>query len=205
MKNIIMFIFILLSISLYSNEKNERLELNKVAHKIKIDFAKKMSTKYGFELVGTGGGGVTELNLLSLHFQYPNKTYELPEARYLMIQCVNEFLNEINSNNYFKNHSKIYPFNINNIEIIIGFVTNNKFASEGKIASVGFYNEGKIYYHIHDDEKDTLETISMETYEKALQIVEQERSNTPSSGDSLSKASTKQANIETSDKVSLEK
>ncbi|MES2344556.1 MAG: hypothetical protein V4494_01265 [Chlamydiota bacterium] len=156
---------------------DERINMNKLANQISSDFSKKMEKKFGFKLYGLGGGGDCDLNTFSLHFQCP-MILDLCEARNLIIEITQNFLDIVNSDKNIKPYLRVYPFTVNNLDFIIGFTIKNTYPIEGKIAFIGF-NNGKINYATYDHEKKILKTIFRETYDEALNAVEQEKNTIP--------------------------
>ena len=136
-------------------------------------FANKVHMEKGLILTGTGGGGSSEkgLTMLSVSFEKDQKI-DLSEARKLIVECTDEFVSEINSSLDLKKHLFSVPFTYENIKISILFVDQkeHEFVSPPFISAIRI-SEGEIRYKIH--ENDHLKMVKEETYEEALEILEQ--------------------------------
>jgi hypothetical protein len=170
----IFFLIILFGVMINTNanttkSESELVKMDTIADQLSLNFSKKMKEKFGFDLLGMGGGGFHDFNALSMHFNSPN-VLELSEARILILEVVSEFLNSINSDKNIKPYLRNYPFDASNIRFLIGFTKNNQYPIEGKVAFIGF-SYGKINYATFDHENDRLKNIFRETYDEALQIV----------------------------------
>ena len=144
------------------------------ADKVICSFIKKVKKKYDFLVVGTGGGGPGDkgLNLLSVDFESYQKM-GIPEARKILVDCVQEFLIEINASEELKQYLAVYPFTAKNIGVLIQFTDKKRpiYMSPPSLA-VARIDKEKLAYIINIVETDRLERIKEETYEEALQILE---------------------------------
>jgi hypothetical protein len=166
-----------------TRSENERIKMNKIAGQVSVNFSKKMKEKFDFDLLGMGGGGFHDLNTLSFHFNCP-MILDVFEARKLIIQVVDEFINDINSKQNIKLYLRNYPFTVNNINLLIGFKKNNQYPIEGKVAFISCSNE-KIDYATFEHEKNHLTNIFRETYNEALQIISKKNNDNTSNSSSI--------------------
>ncbi len=95
-----------------------------IAEDILADMAEKLPKRHNMIVIGTGGGLAKRVNVLSLSFeiQGPQSKEKLRE---ILIDCVEEFLLALNSNEKLRPHLKTYPFTSQGINIVI-FVTECK-------------------------------------------------------------------------------
>ena len=146
----------------------------KVADKITARTAKKLKQEKGLILIGTGGGMMNDIKMMMMGFNY-YKVIDMDEARKLLIYCVEEYLNAINSDEKVRPYLHNYPFTAENIEIKIFFYKPDGSNVAPNEISVATANEGRMAYSIDDPEKHTLKRIHRESYEEALKIVSSQK------------------------------
>jgi hypothetical protein len=107
-----------------------------------------------------------------LSFLAKNRYYTTEEARVLMVNCIEELLERINSNLEVRDYLDHYPFTEKGIDFSIEFLNEKgEDVSDGYIAYVSIINE-TLFYYIYRPETDMLEKIYKEPYLEALQIVQ---------------------------------
>ena len=145
---------------------------DRIADCITKAFSQKMYKNKGLVTIGTGGGaaqgsskGLTTLAVTMECYQKAN----LQQARKLLLECINEYITEINKHDEFKEHAHSFPFNSENIDISILFTnkTTQEFYSPPCLA-VARIMEGKLSYCISPDSNGPLQRILAETYKEAI-------------------------------------
>ncbi len=116
----------------------------------------------------------------SIHQFYINffskEQLDLNTARKKLIKCIGNFLVEINNNIRIRNYIYEYPFDHRDLHFGISFYDNFNKRVQDKYISSCVLDKNKIYYEIaHSD--GSFSQIHEETYEEALKIVENEKSN----------------------------
>lgn len=154
-------------------EEEEWSRCDLIANRITYNFSIKMYETEGLINTGTGGGGPGKLRMLSVSFDCYQKM-DISQARKLLLECVDEFLAEINKTPEIAPYSREFPYTFKNVNIDILFIDKEtrNFLSPPSIAAAGI-KEGVLDYSIHQDER--LKFIKFETYEEALKIVEQDK------------------------------
>lgn len=153
-----------------SHSKYQLEEDEKLVNAISAQTAKKLHDEKGLILVGTGGEMMYEIKMLMMSFDY-RKVVDVIMARKLLVDCVEEYLLEINSNEKIRPYLHNYPFTPKNIEIEIGFYNpDGSEVASGQI-NLASAREGKMFYYVDYPEKCTLKAIYEETYEDALKEV----------------------------------
>ena len=89
-----------------------------MADKITARTIKILSKRYDMYLIGTGGGFIDHVNLLSLSFDVC-RPLTLEAARELIIDSVEEFLFQINGDKEIRPYLKNYPFTSAEVEVSI--------------------------------------------------------------------------------------
>ena len=82
--------------------------------------AKKLSRQYGMQVTGSGGSLMNNIDGLTLSFQLRG-AHNIDEARLLIVDCVRVFLEEINQDVKARPFLSHYPFNVNDISMMVGF------------------------------------------------------------------------------------
>ena len=85
---------------------------------ITADVAAKLAKRYNMRLIGVTGGLARRVNVLGLSFQIRGPLSK-EQLRAIVVDCVEEFLLPINTNERLRPSLKNYPFTANEIEIKI--------------------------------------------------------------------------------------
>ena len=142
-----------------SKELIEMETADRVANHITKIFSKKMYAEKGLVTIGVGGGAV----------KGSGKGLRIQQARKLLLECVNEYVAEINKHEEFKKYAHPFPFDFKNVSISILFTdkTTGMFYSPPRIATADAL-EGEFSYGTAPDPEGLLETVGEETYTEAL-------------------------------------
>ncbi len=161
MKNFIL----ILSVSLFSfvclvgmHKSNDE----KIVDGIIEDVSLKIYEKNGLVLCGTGAQMMNKIDMLGLYFDC-EKQIKIEEARKLLVDTAEQFLNDINSNEKIRPYLCHYPFKITDIEIEI-YTPPLKKANELAVVSIA---KGCLVYENYDFS--SLEVVFKETYQEGLQ------------------------------------
>ena len=131
-------------------------------------YAKKMQKEKNFILIGSGGRGLDDVEIIGVTF-YSFEKLNTEGARKLLLEVTDEFLNTINSYKKIRQHLRNFPFNSKNLRFDIIFIEEpGKSVPENYIAYISL-TEGKIMYA--NDKNDQLKVIRNESYEEAVKIV----------------------------------
>lgn len=146
-----------------------------------IRAADELTRKYGFKLVGIGGGTNLEnkIHTISMSLQL-NHPLSIEEARKMMVDSTSILLSKINNNDDIRSLLAVYPFPIENISI--AFFLNRSNGDElyhPNIDLVGLC-VGKIDYSSSDAADFYIRHHQLkESYEDAVRIVEQQKLQKP--------------------------
>jgi hypothetical protein len=153
-------------------KKTDYCEL--IENRATIAFVEKMKRKKGLIGIGIGGGSAGPgkgAKMLSVTFECYQKV-DIAQARMLLLECVQEFLAEINSKQELESCLIVFPFTYKNINISILFINKSaeSFFQPPSIAATSA-DEGQMDYFIARD--DVLTSTREEPYEESLRIAEQ--------------------------------
>jgi hypothetical protein len=171
----ISFIFLLLtlvSLKTFPSQDMEPSELKKerLADEVTYKTAEILSKKYNLVPIGTGGSAMYDIKRLALSFNC-YRLLSIEQARGLIVTCVQEYLYQINTNTEIRPFLQNYPFAPKNIEIYIYlYRPDQQEIAYGQLWSAAALN-GKIYYKTPKSEYQ-LEVLKEETFEEALEILE---------------------------------
>ena len=148
-------------------------DCEKVTNHLTQNFIKKMYSQKSLVAIGTGGGSSyleNGLRMLSVEFEIYQKS-DIQQARMLLIECVEAYLEQINKTIEFKQYASSFPFDFKNISIGIYFTDkkSRKLETPPSLA-VASADEGKLRYSIDPDPKGPLKTIRKETYQEAYSL-----------------------------------
>ena len=158
-----------------SQELIEMEKADQVADHITKIFSKKMYAEKGLVTIGIGGGPAKGsgkgLRMLSVTMQCYQKC-DIQQARKLLLECVDEYMKEINKHEEFKKHAHVFPFGSKNVSISILFTdkATQEFCPPPNIA-VADALEGEFSYGTCPDPEGLLQTVGEETYEEACLLL----------------------------------
>ena len=148
----------------------------KLAHEITAKTAKKLKEQKGLALAGTGGQMMGDIQMMMMGFNF-YKVIDIETARQLLVDSVQEYLSDINSNEEIKPHLHNYPFTPKNVEIVIYFYNPDGSQVSPSKLSIAEACRDEIIYYIDDPQKHTLKLLHEESYEEALKLVKKDGSN----------------------------
>lgn len=138
---------------------------------VMFSHSKEMKKNHEWVLSGFGGsfyGG--DIKKLDLSFAL-NKNLNIQEARKLIIKGSQILIASMNNNEEIRQYLHHFPFDSTDLNYSIRFEENNYlFVSSEYVARVLVAN-GKVYYSVFNPKTDSLERIYEESYEEALEKV----------------------------------
>ena len=172
---LIIFISFLFFFASCSSERKTIKEpiYGKYVDEIVDSYLKHIKKQYGLECFGTGGGFLSNVNNISLHFDAPSQKINIGNARVLLINCTEELLQRINKNEQIRPYLEHYPFTSKGISINVIFYDylNEKLPEEFlKGATV---TEGVVYYSRYNQKTEKFEDFYKEPYSEALEKVKE--------------------------------
>ena len=111
--------------------------------------------------------GKEKIQIMRCGFDYYNEI-SFEEARELLLEVGNLYLNTINENERIRPSLGIYPFNPKNIHVDIFISKRDGSKLKPEQLHVISINEGQLEYMNHDLENELLQIIYKETYEEAM-------------------------------------
>jgi len=146
------------------------------SNEVTNNFIKEVNKEFGFRCVATGGSMPYDVQGIDVGFiAYRKATIE--EARELEVMLIEKFLRIINSHEKIRPYLREFPFQASQADISIDFYNkNNEPETVNSISHVSQV-KNKIYYDIYDPKTFSSEEVAEESYEDALKIVQEKRSN----------------------------
>ena len=140
------------------------------------EFIEKASKKYGIKVYGSGGSMPFDVLNIEVYFSV-KKRGTIKEARELIINLKEMFVQIINDHEKLRPYLRIYPFTIDRAEVILSFCDKNGFQYKDRSPCFVLLGKGKkIYYMCLNKLGNKHENLYEEPYEEAVKIVrEQER------------------------------
>lgn len=181
MKSIVLFFFILCFVfasNLRAGFMSNRYvpeEYVVISENVLVDMGKKLSKRHNMVIIGTGGGLAKCVNMLSLSFDIKGPLSK-DKLREILVNCVEEFLLALNSNEKLRPHLKTYPFTSEGIDIALYVVDGDGIEIYDPNVSVASTWRDKILYRTVDKNNPYgYKTEIEEDYEAALKIVKGEK------------------------------
>jgi len=160
---------------------DEKPTADRLSNKLIAKFISRVEKKYSITASAIGGGGNSEgLRLLTVGFDHRGEPFTKAQARKLIIDLSQDFLNDINNDLDLKPHLVTFPFSSSNIDIcVIFYNTEGRSIFDPYIDTVSASNDKISYCTISPDNEFQYKTKENEPYEEALAIVTREKDPSP--------------------------
>ena len=151
--------------------QNTKLSERAVAvGQVRSQTIKEINKKFGAVCGATDGGGVYGVESIGMSFKIP-ENMEINDARKIIVESAQIFLNNINSSTKLKKHMVKYPFEPKDIHLL--FFTKNR--NKEELGAFDLFL-GNVSYDMRVLEKPhSFEVIHEESFEEALKIVETQK------------------------------
>ena len=145
-----------------------------IASNIIAKVGKNLAKKHKMDFVGTSGGMIDCVRMVGFSFQI-NRPVSRDEARYLIVDCVEELLKAFNENEKIRPFLMNYPFTEENVDIAI-YIAHPQWsgAHEPNAGIVDIYTDKYIVFKIRDKPAGKLLETSKELYQEALARVKKD-------------------------------
>ncbi len=177
-----LILIILLGVSLsfmsFSFFKKKERDYEQIANEISANVAKKLVKKHKMNWIGEGGGMMGSVYMIGLHFQI-HHPLNREEARERILDCVEELLAAVNSNQEIRPFLKNYPFTTKNVQVSI--ISNNKgkdvFDPDIRVVSV--FENDEIIFRTKEPNKVPYKNVYRESYSEALSSTKNKKTHIP--------------------------
>jgi hypothetical protein len=142
-----------------------------IANEISAKVAKKLTKKHQMDWIGEGGGMMGSVYMIGLSFEI-HHPLDRNEARARIIDCVEELLTAINSNEEIRPFLKNYPFTTHNVQVaIFSDFPDGKEVFDPYITVVSVDENGFITFRTKEPNKTPYKNKYREPYSEALAMV----------------------------------
>ncbi|PCI92162.1 hypothetical protein COB11_07885 [Candidatus Aerophobetes bacterium] len=143
----------------------------KYSDMITIPYIKDMCKSHNLDPFGGGGGFLGGVNLIIISFASDDQV-GITQARNLLIECSEDLLQRMNSDEQIKPYLEHYPFSEKGIELSINyFDATSDWVPPEFIASASV-RKGKVRYSIFNHKTRKFKTVHKESYREAQNIVQ---------------------------------
>ena len=167
------FLICFLLINVFAFSEND-FDFENESTKIVKKFLNEMKTKEKLRCSGLGGGSQGEINLISIDWE-SYKTLNVSEARNLIVSLAETLLKEFNKNRVIRPYLHNYPFNVENIDLHIGFQKNYRQKDPNQVSYASLIKNSKlnkciIFYLGFQEDSESRMDLHTKNYEEALRI-----------------------------------
>jgi hypothetical protein len=142
-----------------------------IAREIRAEVGTKLSKKHQMDQIGVGGGMMGSVYMIGLSFQIFHPM-DRNEARMRIVDCVEELLAAVNSNEEIRPFLKDYPFTSKNVQVsIYSSYPDGREALDPYISVVSVYISDNIHFSTVEADQSTYKHRYHEPYSEALAIV----------------------------------
>jgi ribosomal protein L14E/L6E/L27E len=161
----------------YKKKPSNKLKLaneikdEQLANEITLKVANQLKEKYNLIPCGSGGQMMYEIKMLALSFDYYGPI-DIEKGRELLLAAINEFKDTVNADERIRSYLFNYPFEAKNIEIrIFLYNLDGSVCDSDKLVVIKSI-DGNFIYNIDGPDESSYITIHKETYEEAMQKIE---------------------------------
>ena len=142
-----------------------------IAREIRANVGKKLSKKHQMDLIGVGGGMMGSVYMIGLHFQV-HHPLDQNEARERLVDCVDELLTAVNSNEEIRPFLKNYPFTTKNVQVsIISVSPDGRTVFDPFITVVAIHESDYITFRTKEPQRLSYKNSYKELYSDALTML----------------------------------
>lgn len=142
-----------------------------VAREIRASVGKNLSKKHQMDVIGEGGGMMGSVYMIALSFQIRHPL-DRNEARARIVDCVEELLTAINSNEEIRPFLKNYPFTTKNVQVAIFSVSQDgRSVFDPYITVVSVDESDNITFRTKEPNNTSYKNRHKEPYSKALAML----------------------------------
>jgi hypothetical protein len=176
---VILMLVCILPFNMVSREPYKKPPYDKIVNDIMSRSGKRLAKKHGLRQIGIAEGMMGCVQLMGFSFQMYRKI-DKNEARALVVDCVQDFLADINQDEEIRQYLEVYPFDANHVEIDIYINTPDRGDFFHPNLSVVSATDGKIKYSTKDPKnRNKYKTREIETFEEAVEILKGECQQNP--------------------------
>ncbi len=165
--NLSLVLFVFISVFGCSSFRDQIPDYEKIADKITNRTAEKLKKEKKLILIGIGGRMMDDIQMMAMSFNYYQEV-NLEQARELLICAINEYLSDINNNQYIRPYLHEYPFTSKNVEIMIFVYGPDRLELPAQKIYCITSRNGVIRYYTRSDRD---HPVCQETYAEALSEV----------------------------------
>jgi hypothetical protein len=173
--SLILICIALMTISFFPAESDMDQGLSdesKILYNFLNHTGKILATKYQMTEIGSGLGGMNKVDLMTLSFDRQGNPLQEHEARKLIIQCVEIFLQAINGEDQLRPYLQDYPFTAKNLDVSIFNSDENQVWHYFPHIAIVANTKGKVCFLTKSPSAQYgYHTEKYETYEEAVAIL----------------------------------
>ncbi len=130
-------------------------------------FVKEMFREKQLYVSGAGGSLMDDIKLLDIDFtSYDNQRLSVAEARKLIVEITEKFIDEINHNEKIRPYLSKFPVDCNNVVLAISFYENPHKRIPDEFVGRLLQEDGMIYYGYYDAKADRFKNEDIENVMK---------------------------------------
>ena len=142
----------------------------KMSDYIVRNYIKEFAKPRRLMLTGSGGRMMYDIEEITLRF-LSYRTLNVNEARTLYVEMMEEFLQRVNCHEKIRPHLHNFPFEVDNIELTIGFNDAKGILGGGHVAHMFIGNNSTLHFAAYDPKIEDFYSLHEESYEEAVEIV----------------------------------
>jgi hypothetical protein len=167
--------YVLISMLLFAGCVHRSVPHVALANQQMHSFVKEMFKEKQLYVSGAGGSMMNDIKKLSIDFDsYDNQKLSVAEARKLIVEITEKFIDEINCNEKIRPYLSKFPVDCNNVLLAISFFEKPHIRVPDEFVGLLRQKDGMIYYAYYDAKEHRFKNGGYrERYEDALRIVKE--------------------------------
>lgn len=168
-------VYVLISMLLFTGCVHRSAPHVALADQQMHSFVKEMFKDKQLYVSGAGGSLMEDIKQLGIDFtSYDNQRLSVAEARKLIVEITEKFIDEINRNEKIRPYLSKFPVDCNNVALAISFYEKPHKRIPDEFVGRLRQENGMVYYGYYDAKEDRFKNEGYrERYEDALRIVKE--------------------------------
>ena len=148
---------------------------DKIVDNLMSRASKRLEKKHNMRLIGINEGMMGCVKMMGFRFQV-YRSLSKSEARAIIVDCIQDFLADINQDEKIRQYLEVYPFDLNHVDTMIFINTPDRGDFYYPNLCVVTASHGNIRYSTNDPENEyRYKTEETESFEDAVKILKGEQ------------------------------
>lgn len=157
----------------YILPKDKQCQYIFLSHELERQYETLIRSRHPIRGGSVGGAMMDDIREVSFHFTYIEENLTIAQARAIMVDCMQQYLEMYNRNEKIRPYLSQYPFDLSNFHMILAYrIPKDRIDGWGQYVQLLNNHGTQIYYSTKKNCDALYHSIHKETYEEALAELE---------------------------------